>query len=70
MKSKRGAAPSGEPIDPETLPDEPEDSESEPRFAPAPGVPVSDDEYKRMKEEAEHGPAPEVDNAQEDRPRK
>jgi len=66
MKSKRGESPEGKPFDPESLPEHSADHESRPRPAPAPGVPVSDEVYRRLKEEAEHGPAPDVD-AQEDR---
>lgn len=66
MKPKRGDAPKGKPIHPESLPEEQEHPESERGPAPAPGVPVSDEEYRRLKEEAEHGPAPDVD-AQKDR---
>ena len=62
MKSKNGIAQSGEDFDPTALPDEPEDI-SQIRSAPAPGLPISEEEYKRLKEEAEHAkppsPAPE-----------
>ena len=67
MKPKHGAGPTGEPFDPESLPEEPNDPESEPRPAPAPGVPMSDEEFDRLKKEAEHGKVPQVDEAHEDR---
>jgi hypothetical protein len=69
MKSQRGCAPEGQSIEPEELPEEPVDTGAQPRAAPAPGVPVSDEEYERMKEAALHAPTPRVENAQEDRPR-
>ena len=70
MKSLRGVAPGGKSFDPGELPEEPVDTNAEPRAAPAPGLPVSDEEYKRMKEAAKHAPAPRVKIAQEDRPKK
>jgi hypothetical protein len=70
MESLSGCAPSGESINPEELPEEPVDSSAEPRAVPSPGLPVSEEEYKRMKEAAKHAPAPRVKNAQEDRSKK
>ena len=68
MKSKRGESPGGERFDPEALPDEPEVPDAEPRPAPAPGVPISDEEYERMKEAARRAPGAGAGHAQEDRP--
>jgi len=63
MKSKNGIAQSGEDFDPMASPDEPEENISQIRPAPAPGLPISEEEYKRLKKEAEHAkppsPAPE-----------
>ena len=70
MKSQRGVAPGGQSMDPQELPEESQDSEADPRAAPAPGVPISDEEYKRLKEVAKRPPGPRVKNAQEDRPKK
>ena len=69
MKSLRGVAPGGGTINPQELSDEAEDTTA-PRAAPPPGLPISEEEYKRMKEAAKHAPAPRVKNAQEDRPKK
>jgi len=52
MKSKHGIAQSGEDFDPTASPDQPEDI-SQIRPAPAPGLPISEEEYKRLKEEAD-----------------
>ena len=70
MKSLRGVAPGGEGIAPGDLPEEPDEAAAEPKAAPAPGLPISEKEYKRMKEAAKHAPAPSVKEAQEDRPKK
>jgi hypothetical protein len=70
MKSRRGVAPGGEDMDPGELPEEPEESRSEPRAVPAPGLPISQAEYDRMKEAAKHAPAPRVKEAQEDHQQK
>ena len=53
----------------------PEDAEHEeqsdrPKSAPAPGTPVSEDEYQRLKEEARRRRTQPDVPAQEDRPRK
>jgi len=52
MKSLNGIAQGGKEFNPTELPDQPEDT-SRVRPAPAPGLPISDEEYKRLKEEAE-----------------
>jgi hypothetical protein len=70
MKSQRGVAPGGECIDPGELPEESDEAATEPKAAPAPGLPISEEEYKRLKEAAKHAPAPRVREAQEDRPEK
>jgi hypothetical protein len=56
MKSQRGVAFGGKAFDPSELPDENNDAESPPKAAPAPGLPISEKEYNRLKEEAEHPP--------------
>jgi hypothetical protein len=56
-------------IDPMNLPEDPETAESEhgkPRPAPAPGVPMTAEEFERFKERAKHHPAPPAKHAQED----
>jgi hypothetical protein len=62
MKSLNGIAEGGKDFDPTESPDQHEDT-SHIRPAPAPGLPISEEEYKRLKEEAEHAkpprPAPE-----------
>lgn len=70
MNSRRGIAPGGRSIEPSDLPDEEVDPTAAPRAMPSPGLPVSEEEYARMKEAAEHTPARSVEHAQEDRPRK
>ena len=67
MKSKDGEAQGGESFDPEELPEEPEHRDGPPRPAPAPGVPVSDEEFERMKEAANRAPTSGAGHAQEDR---
>jgi hypothetical protein len=57
MKSRNGIAQGGEDYDPTELPDHPDDT-SHIRPAPAPGLPISEEAYKRLKEEAEHAPPP------------
>ncbi len=66
MKPKRGEAPGGESFDPEALPEEPESPEEQPRPAPAPGLPISDEEYERLKESAKRGTGHRNKHAQED----
>ena len=70
MKPLHGVAPGGESFEPSELPEEADDNTDKPRAAPAPGLPVSEKQYKRMKEAAKHTPAPCDDAAQEDRPKK
>ena len=69
MKPLSGDAPVGEGFNPKELSEESEDATA-PKPAPAPGLPVSEAEYKRMKEAAKHAPAPRAKEAQEDRPTK
>jgi hypothetical protein len=69
MKSRRGVAPGGEDLDPAELPEEPEEPTTNPKEAPAPGLPISQEEYERLKEAAKHAPAQRVKEAQEDRPK-
>ena len=69
MKARCGVTEGGELMKPEELPEE-KNTETESRPAPAPGVPMSEEEYDRLKEKAERAPAPRVENAQEDRPKK
>jgi hypothetical protein len=71
MKPLHGVAPGGESFDPSELSEEEEvDKGDNPKPAPAPGLPVSEEEYRRMKEAARHAPAPRDRHAQEDHPRK
>ena len=68
-----GMAGPCESIDPMSLPEDPESAKparGKPRPAPAPGVPMSAEKYKRLKEKAKHGPAPPAAHAQEDKPTK
>ena len=53
MNSQKGTAQSGKDYDPTESPDQPEDT-GQIRPAPAPGLPISQDEYDRLKKEAEH----------------
>jgi len=69
MKPLNGVAADCESFNPRELPDEAADDTDTPRPAPAPGLPVSEEEYKRMKEAAKHAPAPRGDHAQEDHPK-
>jgi len=52
MKSKNGIAQGGKDFDPTASPDQFEDTDHI-RPAPAPGLPISEEEYRRLKEEAE-----------------
>ena len=70
MKSKRGGTPDGVPFNPQDLPEESADTAGAPRPAPGPGLPISKEEFDRLKEAAKHAPAPRVENAQEDQPDK
>jgi len=62
VKPLNGIAQGGENYDPSESPDQAEDT-SQIRPAPAPGLPISEDEYRRLKKEAEHAkpPRPEKD---------
>lgn len=55
-KSQRGMALGGDAIDPTELPDEKDVPTTQPKAAPAPGLPISEKEYNRLKEEAKHPP--------------
>ena len=57
MKSKNGIAECGKNFDPTESPDQAEDI-SHIRPAPSPGLPISEHEYQRLKEEAEHAKPP------------
>ena len=57
MKSLNGMAQGGQDFDPTELPDQLDDS-SNIRPAPAPGLPISKEEYDRLKEEAEQAKPP------------
>lgn len=69
MKSRCGVTEGGELMKPEEL-SEQKNTDPETKPAPAPGIPMSEEEYNRLKEKAEHAPAPRGEPAQEDRPRK
>jgi hypothetical protein len=47
-----GAASPGEAFDPKAIPQERETFRGPPRAAPAPGVPVTHEEYERLKQRA------------------
>ena len=68
MKSLQGDADSGESFDPKEMPEETTSKPEKPREAPAPGLPISEEEYKRMKEAARHAPGRRNEHAQEDHP--
>lgn len=70
MESQRGEASGGETFEPDELPEESAPPEGKPRSAPAPGLPMSHEEYEQMKDAARHRPAPRAEHAQEDKPRK
>jgi hypothetical protein len=70
MKPLDGVGDGGESFDPKDVPEESSDEPEKPRSAPAPGLPISEEEYQRMKEAARHAPAPRNEHAQEDRPEK
>jgi hypothetical protein len=57
MNSHKGLGSRGEEIDPTQLPDDLEEAAGGPRPAPAPGLPISEEEYNRLKEAAKHSPA-------------
>ena len=66
-KREHGVAEKGKSFDPKDLP-EAGASPDEPIAAPAPGLPVSDEEYERMKERARKTVISSDSIAQEDRP--
>lgn len=63
---QEGVGTGGESINPSALPEQPEPEEKEPRAAPGPALPISIEEYNRLKEKAKTSPTPPVSNAQED----
>jgi hypothetical protein len=65
MKSRRGKASAGKDINPAALSDQAETSAT-PRSAPAPGLPISEEEYNRLKKAAALGSGPRVNDARED----
>jgi hypothetical protein len=68
MKPLSGDATGGEAFDPQDLPEEASSKPEKAREAPAPGLPISEEEYRRMKEAARHTPARRDEHAQEDHP--
>jgi hypothetical protein len=69
-KSQRGVAFGGKAFDPSELPDENDADACPPRAAPAPGLPISEKEYNRLKEEAEHPPGAREKDAKKDQGKK
>lgn len=69
MKPMPGDDSKGESFEPTESSNEPEDDTDKPKAAPTPGLPISQQEYDRMKDAARHAPAPRVEGAQEDVPR-
>ena len=67
IEPQEGVGTGGESINPSGLPEHSEPEEKEPRAAPGPGVPISIEEYNRLKEAAKRAPAAPVSNAQEDK---
>lgn len=66
-EAQRGVAVGGTSINPSGLPEEPTiETDAQPKTAPPPGVPVSEDEYRRMKEAAKNISARSRKHAQED----
>jgi hypothetical protein len=61
-KPQAGFAPSGETVDPTAV----GKSDDNPRAAPAPGLPMSQEAYDRLKREALTKPTPRSKDAQED----
>jgi hypothetical protein len=71
VEAQKGAAQGGESINPSALPEESDvESQDKCRVAPAPGLPISQEEYERLKEAAKTSATPPLENAQEDRPPK
>jgi hypothetical protein len=69
---QRGAAEPGVPVRPTDLPEENSEQATpdRPRAAPPPGVPMTIEEYERLKREAETAPPADEAPAQEDRVRR
>ena len=66
---QRGVAGPGKAMHPTSVPEDGHEPDpGKPRPAPAPGVPLTAEEYERLKKEAESGPAPDRAPAQEDGP--
>jgi len=66
---KPGSASPGEAFDPTQPPQEPSSGDAqrnEPRPAPAPGIPISNEQYEWLKRKAKTIPRPQSDHAQED----
>ena len=61
-KPKAGFAGPGETV----VPTEVEKTDEKARAAPAPGLPMSQEAYERLKREAQTGPVPRSKDAQED----
>ena len=71
LEPQRGSAQGGESISPEGVPKEADEvSHNKCRVAPGPGLPISEEEYQRLKDAARTSTTSLSDNAQEDRPRK
>ena len=70
MKPMHGDASEGESFEPMASSNEPVDDTDKPKAAPAPGLPISQQEYDQMKDAARHAPASRGEHAQEDKPRK
>lgn len=65
---ERGDGEIGSEMNPKDLEDNDGSSPDTVRSAPAPGVPVSDEEYRRLKKEAEKAPASGEKKGKEVRP--
>jgi hypothetical protein len=64
---KEGSAGAGKTFDPmrdQPAPDEPTDDS--PRYAPSPGVPISDEQYEWLKAKAKRTVKPRSEHSQED----
>jgi hypothetical protein len=64
---RKGSEAEGQNVDPLTLPGNFEADEDKRQAAPAPGTPVSSEEFERLKKAASASAPPPVENAQEDR---
>lgn len=70
-KPKAGVAEPGAPMKPAYVPDESDEAQMDkPRSAPAPGVPMSEQQYERLKERARVSRTPPSKHRQEDPARK